>query len=187
MANVDAPAGFRPLRHLGGGTARANEYDIASAYGSNIFTGDTVLLATDGTIQLATNGTRILGVFGGVKYTESDGEMKFSRYWPASTVSSDAKALVYDDPLITFGVQCATSITATEVGGLADHVSTTGNTLTGQSAMELSGTTGTGSAGFRVLGLVKRPDNAYGVNVDLEVQIFEHEFAYHGQTNPGVG
>ena len=50
MANLDAPSGARPFRHLSGGMIRASEYKIASGTSSNIFTGDFVKLLANITI-----------------------------------------------------------------------------------------------------------------------------------------
>ena len=80
MANVDAPFGFRPVRTLGGQpySGGRTEYAIASAYNTNIFTGDLVELHTDGTITVgAAAQTNIVGVFDGCYYVNSDGEPKW--------------------------------------------------------------------------------------------------------------
>lgn len=188
MANTDAPRGFRPYRHLTGGTIRTSEYSITSGYATSIFYGDVVKLVAAGTIEAAAAGNRIVGIFRGVEYTNASGEVVFSKYWPASTTATNIKAYVVDDPNVTFVVQSAGSTVAADVGNLGDHVAGTGSTSTGISAHELNGTTGTGTAGFRVLGLAKAPDNEYGTNVDLEVQIYEHELNQHidADGTPGV-
>lgn len=190
MANTDAPRGAWPVRHLTGGVIRAREYPIASGFGTNIFDGDFVKLVAGGGIEDADAGDRLLGTFAGVKYTNSQGEQIFSKYWPASTVSADAKALVYDDPNIIFGIQSAGSTVAADVGNLGDHVAGAGSTSTGKSGHEINGTTAATQAGLRVLGKIDRPDNDWGTNVDLEVQIYEHEFARTelsaAPTTPGV-
>lgn len=182
---TNAPFGFRPLRHLSGGLIRAREYPIASAYASDIFTGDPVKLASDGTIQLAAAGDRILGIFRGVQYVNASGEQKFSPYWPASTTATDIKASVIDDKNVTFEVQSAGTPAQTNVGNLADHVAGTGSAYTGQSAATLSATMGTGAAGFRILDIVKKPGNT-GANATLEVSIYEHEHSVDEPATPGV-
>ena len=176
MANLDAPRGFWPKRHLTGGTMRARTYLIASAYNTAIFMGDVVKLVAGGGIEVAAAGNRILGVFQGVEYTDASGNVVFKNYWPASTVATDVKALVYSDPMIVFGVQSAGSTVAADVGNLGDHVNTAGSTSTGQSNQELSGTTSTATAGFLVLSKDESPDNDWGTNVNLEVLIHEHEY-----------
>jgi len=189
MANTDAPRGFWPLRHHSGGSmARSSPYTIATGYGTNIFRGDVVKLVAGGGIELAAAGNRFLGIFDGVQYTASDGSMKYAKYWPASTTATNITAYVYDDPNLLFGVQSAGSTVAADVGNLGDHVAGTGSTTTGISAHELNGSTGTGTAGFRVLGKIEEPNNAYGTNVNLIVQPYEHELNQHidADGTPGV-
>ena len=186
MANTDAPRGFWPLRHLSGGTIRANAHTIATGYGTNIFRGDVVKLVAGGGIAVAASGDRFLGVFDGCSYVNASGEQVYSKYWPASTTATSIVAHVYDDPNIVFGVQSAGSTVAADVGNIGDHVAGTGSTTTGLSAHELNGSTGTGDAGFRVLGKIDSPDNAYGTNVNLIVQPYEHEFTIADHSTPGV-
>ena len=191
MANLDAPSGARPFRHLSGGMIRASEYKIASGTSSNIFTGDFVKLLATGYIDVASAGNRILGVFAGVKYTASDGEVVYKKYFPTGTTtlaSADVTAYVYDDPNITYRIQSAGSADFADIGNLADHVAGTGSTTTGQSGHEISGTTGTGTATFRILRLIDEPDNSAGTNGELEVAIYEHELNQHidADGTPGV-
>ena len=70
---------------------------------------------------------------------------------------------------------------------MADIVATAGDTNTGQSKHEVSGTTGTGTANLRILGLYEEPKNAYGTNGVLEVVIHEHEFNQHIDADGTVG
>ena len=191
MANLDAPAGAKPFRHLSGGMIRASEYKIASGTSSDIFTGDFVKLLSTGYIDVASAGNRILGVFAGVKYTASDGEVVYKKYFPTGTTtlaSADVTAYVYDDPNITYRIQSAGSADFADIGNLADHVAGSGSTTTGQSGHEVSGTTGTGTAGLRILRLIDDPDNSAGTNGELEVVIYEHELNQHidADGTPGV-
>ena len=191
MANLDAPSGARPFRHLSGGMIRASEYKIASGTSSNIFTGDFVKLLATGYIDVASAGNRILGVFAGVKNTASDGELVYKKYFPTGTTtlaSADVTAYVYDDPNITYRIQSAGSADFADIGNLADHVAGSGSTTTGQSGHEVSGTTGTGTAGLRILRLIDDPDNSAGTNGELEVAIYEHELNQHidADGTPGV-
>ena len=190
MANVDAAFGARPVRHLTGGQIRANEYKIASETSSNIFTGDFVKLLATGYIDVAAAGNRILGVFAGCQYTATDGEVKFARYFPTGTAtqgSGDVTAYIYDDPNIVYAIQSAGSADFADIGNLADHVAGTGDTSTGQSKFEISGTTGTGTAGMRILGKYDTPKNEYGTNGILEVIIHEHELNQHVDADGTVG
>lgn len=184
MANTDAPMGFKPRRHAsGGGCPAPNAYPLASAYGSNIFTGDAVVL-TSGKLAVATAASAgLLGVFAGCQYTAADGSIIFSPYWPASTAtlgSVDAVGLVYDDPDTIFEAQTSDDVAfvlATHNLTLCDLVSThAGSTVTGQSKQELL----VGTAGdeqFLVLQLIDRPGNAVGNWAKVECRIKDHRLA----------
>lgn len=190
MANTDGPRGAWPIRHLTGGVIRNNEYPIADAYNTSIFTGDFVKLVAGGTIEVAGAGDRVIGVFAGCEYVNSAGEQVFSKYWPASTSvlsGTTPKALVFDDRNIEFGIQCDGSLAAADVGQLADIVTThSGSTTTGKSGQEISATTGTGDAQLRILGKIEDPENDWDSNVDVRVQIYEHEFTNADHATPGV-
>ena len=188
MPNVDAPRGARPAFHKMGGVIRNAAYPIASAFASSIFSGDFVKAVAAGGIEDADAGDRLLGAFAGVRYVDPQGNQQFGRYWPAGQVATEIEALVFDDPNIVFECQADGVVTADDVFQLADHVAThAGNTATGQSGHEISSTTGTGTAGFRILGKVESPINNWGeANVDLLVQIYEHELTAADQATPGV-
>ena len=183
MANVDAPNGAKPVRHLTGGVIRAREWKIASGSSTSIFTGDFVKLLGTGYIDIAAAGNRLLGVFAGCKYTASDGTPKFAKYWPASTAtlgSADVTAYVYDDPQIIFAIQGDGTDAFTQVGNLCNVLATAGSTTTGQSKMELdTSDIGTGPANLRILGLTADPKNSWGANTEQEVLIVEHELNVH--------
>lgn len=176
MANVNAPSGLKPVRHMTGGVIRLNEYSIASGYASNLFQGDPVeMTGTGKNIQLAAAGNADnLGVFWGCRYVNAQGEQQFSRYWPANTVATAIKAMVYDDPNIVFETQ-ADTIAEGDVGNLLDWAVGTGNTRTGMSgAYADSSTKGVADGALRVLGIVPRVDNAYGAYAKIEVVYAEH-------------
>ena len=159
MANTDRPMGFRPLRHLSGGEIRAEEYIATTS--QNIYKGDVVKLVAGGTVEEcdAADGVLAMGI-------------------AAETVvsaSAGATIRVYNDPMIVFGVQTTDSITtaATDIGATGDHLATTGNTVTLQSKHELN-TLGT-NLQFRIVGLVKQVNNAWGEFSEVEVVFNEHQ------------
>jgi len=187
MANKDAPFGLKPVGELGSGynTSGTTEYSIASGASGNIFSGDLVKMASTGTILVAAAGDQALGVFRGCKYTDSNGDVIFSAYWPDGTVTSDAVAFVVDDPNALFEIQSAAtgSVVQTVVGNNADIVYTSGSTKTGISAVEISGTTAATSAQLRIVGFSGDPDNntlgtgSASANVNMIVKINEHFYA----------
>jgi len=187
MSNQNAPFGLKPSSKLGSNynNEGVTEYKIASAASGNIFSGDLVKMANTGTILVAAAGDQALGVFRGCQYTDSSGDVIYSPYWPDGTVTSDAVAFVVDDPNALFEVQSAAtgSVVQTVVGNNADIVYTSGSTITGISAVEISGTTAATSAQLRIVGVSTDPENSTlgtgsaSTNVNLIVKINEHFYA----------
>ena len=188
MANVDAPRGLVPVKMLGNKyeTAGFSTYKVASGYNQNLFNGQAVQLAADGTIEKAVDGqsnsAKIVGIAAGVNYTDSTGKPVWKNYWPASTAtqgSVDAEIKVYDDPDQLFIVQSDGASDQTAVGANAPMVgNANGNTTNGMSSMELDHS-GLGAADeqLRVIGIVQDPDNTAGLtNVDLVVRINDHAY-----------
>lgn len=176
MANTDAPKGFVPLRHLGGGLVRANgNYKVASAYATAFGRGDAVKMHSDGTIIRAAATEVLLGICAGFQFTNSLGEPKWSDFWPAAQVATDIVAYVYDDPWIVFGVQVnGGTLDQGAVGACADIVVGTYDQTIKQSQSELNASVGSGTAQCKILGLEPLPGNAWGANAKVEVLINEH-------------
>ena len=155
----------------------SDAYSIATGYTSNIFTGDPVQMTGTGkNIALAEAGNvDNLGVFAGCRYVNAAGEQIFAKYWAASTTATDIVALVYDDPNIEYEIQ-ADTIAEASVGQLVDWDAGTGSTTTGMSGTYADLTSGTATSGksLRIMGLVNRPDNAYGQYAKIRVTFAEH-------------
>ena len=181
MANLDAPQGFTPVRHMSGGVIRTNAYEIANGSGTSIFTGDAVQLLTNGTITLMANDTKPIGVFAGCEYTDqATGDVKFLKVWTASTTvatNSAVKAYVYDDPDITFSIQCDGTFANTDVGLNSNVTLTAGNTAFGYSKQEITVSTFavTATLPIRILRLIDEPNNAVGADAKVEVYINNHQ------------
>ena len=181
MANLDAPSGFNPVRHLKGGTVRYDGgFTIASGEASNIFSGDAVIATGTGKIiDVAPVAVPILGVFAGCQYTAANGDVVWSNQWVGGTVTKGAvaaEAFVYTDPAIVFAIQALT-IAEADVGLAADlSVAVAGNAATGVSGMQLESTYGA-TGQFLTLGLASAPDGInpaeYGANAKMEVIINE--------------
>ena len=188
MANTNAPLGLRPVRHVSGGAVRiSDKYSIATGYTSDIFTGDPVQMTGTGkNIELAEAGNvDNIGVFVGCRYVNAAGEQIFSKYWPNTTTATDIVALVVDDPNVEFEIQ-ADTIAEASVGQLVDWAAGTGSATTGMSGAYADLTTGTATTGkaLRIMGLVDRPDNAYGAYAKIRVMYAEHVL---GRVVAGVG
>lgn len=182
MPNLNAPNGFKLVGHMAGGVpARMNEYRLASGTANAIFTGDPVIILNTGLLDRA-GGTsvNIIGIFAGVRWIDVDGTPRFSRHWPAAQVTQgagDAFALVCDDPMAVFEVQCktGTAFAQTHVGNNADYEYVAGNTLNGSSNSHLDiSAAGAATAQFRILGLAPLPNNDFGDSARVRVSINEH-------------
>ena len=196
MANKDAPFGFIPVRMLGGAyfSGGQDEFDILSTYGTNMFTGDVVEIETDGTIKIGAPGTadrNLIGIFNGCFYTDSTGKPTYSRYWPASTTSTDAKAFIISDPNVIFEAQednteiGSTATHPAQIGQNADFVSThAGTTAAGRSKQELDSSSihASNVLNFRIVGKSTDPDNsdATSANCNWYVRINEHLMSSSG-------
>lgn len=197
---TNAPQGLVPVRYLNGSpwNGATNQYNIASAYATSLFTGDPVTTLADGTIGIGVAGAACRGVFMGVKYIATNGTPIFSPYWPASTVAQTGttpQALIADDPNLVFSVQ-ETNAAQTGAGtplALADRglninfVVGTGNTATGQSTTSLNNETEavTSTLNLKILDLDPTPGNVVGNYANWLVTWNNHQFK-GGQGTTGV-
>jgi len=178
MANLDAPNGFTPIRHLTGGEIRMEEMIILKETAGAMFSGDVVMMTADGVIKVGTTtaGLAAVGIFAGCKFRNAAGQVVYSPYWPAAQPTlndEDAVGYVYSDPNIVFAAQTTGAAVKVDNGALLDLTATAGSTATGRSAMEVN--EGASSEDqFRQIGLVNKPGNAWGANAEIEVVFHEH-------------
>jgi hypothetical protein len=188
MPNSDAPSGLTPVRFRDGTPYNGahGRYYIASGEAYNLFIGDPVALSGTGSpegipgIVRATSGggssagDGMLGVVVGFENLTSD---NLSRtYRPSGTAGY---VLVADSPNLVYEVQedsDASSLAVTDIGLNANFIIGTGNTLNGNSAVELDSSTvaTTATLDLRVLGLVQRPNNEIGTNAKWLVAANNH-------------
>lgn len=171
---IDKPYGLKPVNLIGGqvfaGSTR--NMKIASGYATNIFYGDVVKLVSDGTVEKDTGTTTVAangvaGVFLGCTYTNpSTKQPVWSQYWPASTVASDAYAIVADDPDVLFKVAAVSSGTTvafygqTVIGTNVALVQNSGSTTTGDSAVGVDGTSAAATVSLPIRIVAGVPDTA---------------------------
>ena len=171
---IDKPYGLKPVNLIGGqvfaGSTR--NMKIASGYATNIFYGDVVKLVSDGTVEKDTGTTTVAangvaGVFLGCTYTNpSTKQPVWSQYWPASTVASDAYAIVADDPDVLFKVAAVSSGTTvafygqTVIGNNVALVQNSGSTTTGDSAVGVDGTSAAATVSLPIRIVAGVPDTA---------------------------
>lgn len=187
MANVDAPFGFRPIRHRSGApyNGSCNLYYVPSTDSTAMFIGDMVTYATANMTtaegapyiaQAAAAGKECLGVIVGFE----PGTAHDTVYRAASTARY---AMVADNPDLVYETQNDGYFSVTQTHHYADIIVGTGSTVTGLSAMELdSSTLVTTALQLRVLRMAAKPDNTAGTSTTdvngnhtvVEVMIEQH-------------
>ena len=179
MANQDAPFGFKAVGGMGSSyeTQGTSKYQINDNWTNAIFQGDLLGMgdgsATDraGTTSVAgfvfgsiAATTINFGVFNGCDYIDpTTAKPTWKAYYPGAVNITTGKinAYCFDNPQQLFEVQTAGTLTQASVGKLADqNTYAAGSTLSGLSAMELSGTAATSTAQWRINRLSEAPDNS---------------------------
>ncbi|MHC4537298.1 MAG: hypothetical protein ACYS6K_25445, partial [Planctomycetota bacterium] len=106
-----------------------------------------------------------VGIFLGCQYTDpSTKQLTFNTQWPASTVASDAKAYVLDDPSVLMQMQADGSLALTSRGANVDVANTAGSTDIGKSknALDASSINSTATLPLRIVDFVDGPESAVG-------------------------
>jgi hypothetical protein len=173
--NVNSPQGLVPSQYLNGVTynGQPNPYLLASGYDTAIFSGDPVTFDNTGSIVIGAANGPWVGVFGGVKYTDANGNYQFSKNWVANTETkgdAPAQALIYDDPWILFDIQASNSTAGNKyliqanMGNNAAVVIGTGNTFNGLSTTYLDVNTilTTAALPLKMIRFTPRPGNGPG-------------------------
>jgi hypothetical protein len=170
--------GLTPARKVGSApdNKALTPYTIASGYGTALGAGEPVKLSS-GTIVRATNGADAIGVLYGVHYTDSQGQVKMEKYWPASTVATNIVALVLDDPFATFTAKSNAAVTSVVAGQIYAVTTTAPSAALGRSAILVDVTGGTVAAGSGMVKVVKVIDADERI---LEVVLVNHSLRDDG-------
>lgn len=141
--NPNGPRGLTPLRAQNGPANRSGEYEILGTYATKVYSGNPVILAADGTIQVPANQEDdILGVFDGVQYIDTAGNVVFSPFWPAPgavQTGSKVKARVFDNPDEVFLIKADADLVLAAVGEFFDVTALSGgDDVTGKSSQSLA-------------------------------------------------
>ena len=185
MANKDAAFGLRPAHMMGGApySGGQSRYRIANNQSGAIFQGDLVKQLTGGTVSraAASSTVPVVGVFNGCRYTDpTTSEQVFSNYYPGSVAADDIIAFIVDDPNVVFEVQADDTFPVADLFGNFDIVdqTTTGDTRSGRSNMELDVTTGatTTTLPLKAIDISQDPDNddVASANTNVMVVIQNH-------------
>ena len=181
MASTATPYGLKPVKRADGmpyaGATTTYLIDPAGL-ANNIFYGSVVQMRNSGYIELAdgtgaditTNnfgGSSIgaMGVFVGCDYINTQGQFVTAQYYPTGTTGV-VHAYVVSDPMVIFQAQLDGAGLQTIVGTItkfpaAQHATTSGNTLTGNSTMAVDATVQTTAGGFLVLGFASEASDAF--------------------------
>lgn len=193
MANLNAPKGFQPSRYLNGASwnGQTNVYCIPSSDGSAFAVGDPVKSAAGGDangvqyVQKAAGTDAVRGVIVGVlPVAQNVPSLKgvtldlTTQLIPA-TKAKDYYVMVVDDPNVLFEIQDdgLNALTSTSC-----NKNTTFTVANPSGISQLSGSvlnTGsvatTNTLNLKIMGLVQRDDNAFGVNAKWVVKFNLHE------------
>lgn len=166
------PFGLRPAYHSSGVIRPSPLANIASAYGTNLFTGYPIVITTAGNMEAAgvTDDSFWNGVFSGVEYNDlATGRRYYLNRWVAGTVlptNADLRAYyTADDVGVVYEIQANDTLTRAAIGEQYDFEALSGNSVTGLASMGLDVATavGAGDQGqLRVIGLNPGPDNDWG-------------------------
>lgn len=192
MANANRPSGFSPVQYLNGSpwNGQARIYSIAAAYATALYIGDPVKSSgtadangVPGIILGATTGA-LRGVIVGLGSAEgliANPKNLDITYRPAAAQATDWYAMVVDDPQVLFEVQenaNGTALAATEIGLNTISVSGTGSGFVSgwmlASATDATPAT-TATLQLRLMGLVRRQQNAFGAYAKHLVKINVYE------------
>lgn len=181
MANLNAPKGLVPLRHINGSpyNGQFQYFYVPASDGTAIYVGDVVKTAgTSGAAGVFVNGMDMEGVqavirvSGGTTGQDIVGVVKGFLPDPTAlqtkhrAASTARVALVVTDPTVIYEIQedaVSTPVAAASVGLNAAFTTTAGSATTGVSGIELDSDSvaTTATLPLKVVGLVKRPDNAF--------------------------
>jgi D-serine deaminase-like pyridoxal phosphate-dependent protein len=173
MANTNAPFGFR--QYSGNGSAPTYE-QVAVSVGyntTNIFYGDPVEPAADGTVAQGDGTTAaagIAGIFVGCQYLSvAQKRTVWSNYYPGGTDPASGTIIGYiiNDPNARFVVQAGASAIGTDaLNANIGYDIGAGNTASGISgAFVTAGSIDvTATLPFRVVGLVTQPPGSAGTD-----------------------
>ena len=171
MSATATPTGAEPIGTLsssGSFTGKVRHLKIASNYGTAIFYGDFVKTVAGGTIEKDSGTTALTttGVFMGCFYTDpTTKQPTYSQYYPASTVASDIKAYVLDDPYVLMKMQGDATLAQTAIGNNVSMVQTAGSTDIGRSKNAVDSSTiaaTTATLPLRIIDFVDGPDSSVG-------------------------
>ena len=180
MANQDAPFGYRAIGGMGSSyeTQGTSKYQISDNWTNAIFQGDLLMMGDGSGTDRAGTTTQIgfvagaiaaqdglqCGVFNGCFYNDPTTQKPtWKNYYPTDTNITTGKidAFVYDNPQQLFEAQTSGTFTQSDAGNLGDiGTYVAGSTINGRSKEELTDTSISNTATFRIIRLSEDPSNS---------------------------
>lgn len=197
MPNINKPSGLSPVKYLNGAdwTGQGNMYYIAAADGNAFNIGDPVTLSGNGDasrgipgVTIGVAAAAICGVIVAIG-TQPDGAF----YDPSNLNTIQAPAtktkpyyvLVVDDPQVVFEIQeggGGAALTSADISQNGNFLAAAPTGITPVSGYTLNNATlaATSTLNLKLLGLVRRADNAFGQYAKWLVKINNHQFGSVG-------
>jgi hypothetical protein len=179
MANKFHPIGGKVITNIltAPYNSRSHKYYIPASDGTSILINDYVKLVgtsnSDGIpiIAKADPGDKCVGILEGVKSLHEDEDFIYRQ------ANEERILYVKDCPWIEMEIQVNGTITTNDIGKNADIILGAGNPVTGVSTTQLDlSTLTTDSAQLKILGIVEREKNEWGLYTHVRVIFAEHEF-----------
>lgn len=180
MANANRPTGLSPVKYLGGADwdGKVNIYFLSSADGNALFPGDPVVLSGNGDtvrgipgITIGVAGAAIVGVAISIGVNPDGGPYidpnNLTLTSAPATKTQNYYVAVCDDPNVIFEMQevgTGTFMTSADIALNANFVAAAPATGVKYSGYTIDNTTKntTSTLNLKLLGLVRRLDNAFG-------------------------
>jgi hypothetical protein len=193
MANKISPRGFVPLRYLSGAAwnGASNMYCVPSTDGTIISVGDAVKSAAGGDangipyIAKAAGTDVVRGVVVGILPDSPNNpslvgtNLDLTLQNMPATKTKAYYVLVVDDPMVIFDLEddgaAALDATACNKNAIFVVTNPTAPSQVSASTLSAASVAVTATLNLKLMGLVQKPDNAYGVNANWAVMFNLHE------------
>ena len=151
--NPNGPRGFDVVKAKNGTPNRSIDARISGTGSDKLYVGQPVGIDANGQlIVLADDANKVAGVFDGCEYVDTNGDIKFSPFWPAPgavQTGSVVKARIYDANDNLFLINSDEVLDQSDIGkyfSLVVTVGTGGTDITGRSTAQLDGSSANASA-----------------------------------------
>lgn len=194
MANANKPSGLAPVKYLGGADwdGKGNMYYIAASDTNAFYPGDPVTLSGDGDavrgipgVTIGVAGATCVGAILAIGVNPDGGPYidpnNLTLTNAPATKTQPYYVLVADDPNIIFEIQevgTGTQLTSAEIGLNANFVAAAPATGAKYSGYQLDNSTEavTATLNLKLLGLVRKSDNAFGAYAKWLVLLNNHAY-----------